>query len=260
MQPSGVLGLDGFTTVFRADLVGRMGADTIDELAERAIDSGIGLLVIDTLGKLARLENENDNSEWARAMEPLQNAAHRGLAILVLRHERKGGGEVGESGRGGSAASGDVDVILAIRRPQGNQPSNRRVLESVGRYRETPDELVIELDESANEYVVLGDRDAVTLGDCVKAVRAADLVGQKRIDEWAELTSHARSTVQRAFNEGMQAGWCQRSGTGRRGDPYLFEVTPSGTEYVSAQPSLTVGSTNTNVEDDYPASAWDPAA
>ena len=78
----------------------------------RALDGGYGLLVVDTLGKLARLENENDNSEWMRAMEPLQNAAHRGLALAVVRHEKKGGGEVGESGRGGSQVDADIAAAL----------------------------------------------------------------------------------------------------------------------------------------------------
>jgi hypothetical protein len=47
-------------------------------------------------------------------------AGSAGLAVLMLRHERKGGGEVGESGRGSSAFAGAVDVILQLKRPEGN--------------------------------------------------------------------------------------------------------------------------------------------
>lgn len=55
-------------------------------------------------------------------MAPLQDAAHAGLTVIVCRHERKGGGDVGDSGRGSSATWGDVDIILQLRRPEGHQP------------------------------------------------------------------------------------------------------------------------------------------
>ena len=72
------------------------------------------------LGKLAQVQEENDAGEGGRVMVPLQDAAHAGMAVIVCRHERKGGGDVGESGRGSSAIRGDVDVILQLRRPEGN--------------------------------------------------------------------------------------------------------------------------------------------
>lgn len=69
-----------------------------------------------------------------------------------------------ESGRGSSQASGDVDIIAALRRPEGNQPTNRRVIETLGRYSEvTPEKIVIELVDGA--YRLLGADEAVATAD-----------------------------------------------------------------------------------------------
>ena len=95
-----------------------------------ARQDGYDVVVFDTIGKLAGIRDENDAGEWSAAMTPLQDLAASGRAVIVARHDRKGGGEVGDSGRGSSQASGDVDIILALRRPEGNQPANRRVIES----------------------------------------------------------------------------------------------------------------------------------
>ena len=168
-------------------------ADLVQTIAEDAMRDGYGLLVIDTLAKLAGIVNENDSGECALAMVPLQNAAHDGLAILVCRHERKSGGEVGESGRGSSAISGDVDVILQLRRPEGNQPSTRRVIESLSRYSETPEKVVIELTEDG--YVLLGDEEAVSLADALRMVSA--LIGgrlaRKTAGPWTSWPTKGRS-------------------------------------------------------------------
>ena len=69
---------------------------------------GRDVVVFDTLGKLARVRDENSAPDWSAAMTPLQDLATSGRAVFVLRHDRKGGGDVGESGRGSSQASGDV--------------------------------------------------------------------------------------------------------------------------------------------------------
>src|SRR5262249_27827100 len=67
-------------------------------------------------------------------MYPLQIvAAMEGLAVVVARHERKAGGDVGDSARGGSAFAGAVDTILSIRRPNGNQPLTFRTIRTFSR-------------------------------------------------------------------------------------------------------------------------------
>lgn len=213
--------------VFRAEVAGLAWPALVATVAADARRDGYGLLVVDTLGKLAQVKEENDAGEGGRVMAPLQDAAHAGLAVIVCRHERKGGGEVGESGRGSSAISGDVDVILQLRRPEGNQPGNRRVIESLSRYSETPEKVVIELTEDG--FVLLGDEEAVTLNDALRKVSAHlhGLFEQKETATLDELVSEldmTRAAIQRALKELMYRGDVGRSGQGKRNDPYRYAL------------------------------------
>lgn len=162
-QPALLEREDEMRVLYRRDVAHIAWADLIRLITADALAGNYTMLVIDTIGKLAGIKNENDAGEWATAMAPLQDAAHDGLAVLLARHDRKSGGEVGESGRGSSQASGDVDIILSLRRPEGNQPKARRVIESLSRYAATPEKVVVELTEEG--YVLLGDEEAVSLAD-----------------------------------------------------------------------------------------------
>ena len=213
--------------VFRADVAGLPWPHLIAQVAADAKRDGYGLLVVDTLGKLAQVKEENDAGEGGRLMVPLQDAAHNGLAVIVCRHERKGGGDVGESGRGSSAISGDVDVILQLRRPEGNQPKSRRVIESLSRYSETPEKVVIELTEEG--YVLLGDEEAVTLNDALRKVPAhlRGLFEQKEsatLDELVNELDMTRAAIQRALKELEFRQEVERTGEGKRGSPYRFAL------------------------------------
>ncbi|HEY5484444.1 MAG TPA: hypothetical protein VIK31_11660, partial [Propionibacteriaceae bacterium] len=57
---------------------------------------------MDTLPQFAGLRGdaENNSGDALEAIGPLQLLAADGFAILVTRHDRKSGGEVGESARG----------------------------------------------------------------------------------------------------------------------------------------------------------------
>ena len=92
-------------------------------------------------------------------MLPLQAlATELNIAVVVTRHERRAGGQVGESARGSTAISGDVDQILQLTRTGGDAHQSERWLKAVGRYDETPAELRIELDRGT--YRVVGPDDA----------------------------------------------------------------------------------------------------
>lgn len=219
---------DELRIVLRGDVVGMGWSDLIAIATADAIRDGYGLIVVDTFGKLAGLQDENDAGATGKAMIPLQNAAHAGLAVIVCRHDRKGGGEVGESGRGSSAISGDVDVILALRRPEGKQPANRRVIETLSRYAETPEKVVIELTDEG--YVLLGPAEAVALHDGLRIVSA--LIGgeneQKEswtVDELVTESGLTRATTQRALHELRYRGDVIESGKGRRGDPIRYAAS-----------------------------------
>lgn len=119
---------------------------------DKVLATGARLVVVDTLSKLAGFQDDAENVSGAAmaAMTPLQAlASELNIVVLVLRHDRKSGGEVGESARGSSAMGGDVDVIIQLTRVGGEGHERQRYLKTLSRFDETPAELTIELVDGA---------------------------------------------------------------------------------------------------------------
>jgi hypothetical protein len=184
-------------------------------------------------------------------MSPAQDLAASGRAVILCRHDRKGGGDVGDSGRGSSQASGDVDIILALRRPEGHQPSNRRVIESLSRFRQTPEKIVVEL--GPDGYVLLGTDEAVAAADARSFVSAA--LGSEYQQTSNGLTTAAlvelgkehspavtRWAIQAALASLTAAGQLIRAGKGKAGDPYTYTPSAESAETQSYTAADNIGS------------------
>ncbi|CAN5863192.1 hypothetical protein BH24CHL6_BH24CHL6_09320 [soil metagenome] len=200
---------------------------------------GARLLVIDTLSRFASLRgtSENDAGAADEAMAPLQQAAaEHGLAIVVARHERKGGGPVEEAGRGSSAFGGAADILLNLRRPEGNQRRTVRMLRGLSRFDSVPDELMIELTDEG--YVALGDRAALVAAETRAALLEClpsdpDLaIG---IDRLMEVAEAPRTTTQRELTTLVAEERVARIGKGRSGSPFRYHLVTTD-ESLSAHP------------------------
>ena len=90
---------------------------------------------IDTLPALARIAGEGENQAGTSlaVMEPLAELTADGLAVGLTFHERKSGGELGESGRGSSAFAGAVDTIVQMKGTKGLRDTCRE-LHAIGRF------------------------------------------------------------------------------------------------------------------------------
>jgi hypothetical protein len=74
-----------------------------------------GLVFIDTLAIWAGIEDENDAAKVTRALGAVMALAQRtGLAIILVHHTRKGGGDHGEAIRGSGAMLGTVDIAAEL--------------------------------------------------------------------------------------------------------------------------------------------------
>jgi len=115
------------------------------DLREFITEHQIRLVLLDTLPQFWEVRDENDNAQVIREVKPfLDLARSTQAAVVLLHHERKSGGEHGRGIRGGSALFGMVDqAILLDRQPGG--ATNQRVLKTIGRYDESPSEVVVEL-------------------------------------------------------------------------------------------------------------------
>jgi len=224
---AGLVDRDDLHLLFWRDTRGVGWPGVVDAAAERCRETGAGLLIIDTLPQFAGMtgDTENDAGAALEAMGPLQAVAADGMGVIVSRHDRKGGGEVGESGRGSSAFAGAVDVILALRRGDGESRPTIRHLHALSRFDETPDELVIELTDAG--YVALGSAVNFALEEAKAAVLAT--VGEDPLTtvQLVESTGLKRTAVYAALAELVENGLIERDGKGTRGDPFRFLTVAS---------------------------------
>jgi hypothetical protein len=142
-------------------------------------------------------------------------------------HERKSGGEVSDAARGSSAAGGVADVLMSLRKPDGNHPETMRKISSISRFPETPTEIVIDwtLD---NEYAVIdGNSNAVTRDrDTRKILDVLPFFADqaKTVKLLREQTGESESTIRRALRE-LHA---VLSGSGEKGDPFKYHRREPG--------------------------------
>ena len=93
MERAGLLGREDFHVLSFGDTRGVAWPDVVRAAVIQAKRVGAGLLAVDTLSQWAGLsgDSENDSGTAIEAMNPLQFAAAQGLAVIVVRHERKSG-------------------------------------------------------------------------------------------------------------------------------------------------------------------------
>jgi hypothetical protein len=66
-------------------------------------------------------------------------ATGAGLAVLLVHHQRKGGGQDGDAVRGSGAIFAAVDMLIEVERPTGDgTPATHRQLVATGRWQNAP--------------------------------------------------------------------------------------------------------------------------
>ena len=194
----------------------------ISDLRRFIQENGIGLVLIDTISRFWNVKDENNNAEIIREVSPLLDLAHEtNTAIGFLHHDRKSGGDDGRGIRGGSALFGLVDQAILLDRRQGGTQTQRS-LKTLGRYAESPKELLIDLIE--DEYQVLGTPDEV--GKLAALTKIREALGPEPMDT-KTLTKEAglkERETRRALEELFEKNEVIREGEGKRGDPYTYRV------------------------------------
>jgi len=227
LERARLLERDDLYIVLWRDVRGTSWPSVVDGAVALCAKVGASLLIVDTLPQFAAMvgDSENDAGAALEAMEPLQAAAAHGLGIVVSRHDRKAGGDVGESGRGSSAFAGAVDIVLALRRGDGESRATIRHLHALSRFEETPDELVIELTDAG--YAALGSAINFAVEEAKRAVLAA-LAGEPLTTaQIVEATALKRTTIYAALAELVEAGTLGREGKGNKGDPFRYFTVAS---------------------------------
>jgi putative DNA primase/helicase len=192
---------------------------------------GARLLIIDTLPQFAgiRGEAENNAGDALAAIQPVQAACGTGLAVIVVAHDRKAGGEVGSSTRGSSAYAGAVDIIVQLKKADGPGTARPtlRVLSALSRFDETPEELTIERMDDGT-FVALEPKDAFETTRIQQAI--LECAGRSEADAKSladfldEIPKSKRPTVNKVLTGLVAQGVMRRVGEGGKTHPYRFFV------------------------------------
>ncbi len=116
--------------------------EDIQRLKKWVLEKQIGLVVIDTLDKYWRVQDENSASQTVASLSGLIDLTQStNVTVILIHHIRKAPGRDGSDIRGSSAIFGTVDVSLTLRRDK----DPIRKLETQARYDQIPEALILEL-------------------------------------------------------------------------------------------------------------------
>jgi hypothetical protein len=144
-----------------------------------------------------------------------------------------------------------VDIVLSIRRPEGNPRPTLRAIHALSRFDETPDALVIELTREG--YTALGTQEAVAAQEAERALLDAMPTSEAAAQRLDELTEGLPSTKRTVAYEVVAAlfarGDVRRVGEGKRGKPYRYWRPPTAAEGGAIHSSAASTSIRTNESD-----------
>ena len=224
LHRAGLLGRDDLHVLHRGDAWSVPWPQVVRAAVNKCREVGAGLLVVDTVAPFAGLKGDKENNagDQQEAFEPLAWARDQGLAVIANRHERKSSGDVGDSARGSNAFTAAADVIISIRRPEGNCKPTIREIHALSRFSETPDKLTIELTDDGYE---VRDSAAVSVGQAedtiltIAPVSEEDALG---VEEIVKISGVGRTTAQKALTNLVMRGRLLETGRGVKGDPHRY--------------------------------------
>jgi hypothetical protein len=193
------------------------------------------LVIVDTLIQLVPIGDINDYARTARALQPLLALTRRSNAhVLCLHHARKSGGSHGAEGLGSQALSGTVDVILSLKRED-----HSRIISSTQRRGRPLEDSVLRLNEDTGLVELTGTKKALDT-----ALRGEEIITfLKEQEEPVRMaTIQAALRIKRKpLNDRLRAlveqGKIGCTGSGKRGDPYLYFWSSSPSWSWSSSPS-----------------------
>lgn len=124
----------------------------LSDLVAECKKHSVELVVFDTLSSFWPITDENSAPNVVEALKPLRLLTQNNLAVLLVHHERKSGGEHGAESRGSGAIAAFVDILVNLKRPPKGGSPNTRVISTISRFDDNPERLVIELNDG--EYVI----------------------------------------------------------------------------------------------------------
>lgn len=192
-------------------------------LSKLRAQEGYRLVIMDTISRFWPVQNEGDAVQVLQALTPLLTITRQcGFALLLIHHTRKSGGAEGNAFRGSNALMGTADIGVEFGRITPWDRGRRRRLDSLSRYGETPDSLIIELGEDGYHTAAEGaalEKDVMLL---------VTMEGSATAEQVAETSGQSLRSAQRTLAEMVARGVLDRTGTGGPRSPFHFTLKAAG--------------------------------
>lgn len=177
------------------------------------------LLVIDVLQKFCRVKDLNDYAQVTRALEPLMSTARdENCHILLTHHAGKADRADGDDILGSTGLLGGVDTSINIKKRD-----TRRTFFTIQRYGENVPETVLSLRPDGS-LEGAGSRQEVETEETLPLILAALEEGPLVEKEVWGRVERNHGIVAKALRLLVEQGRVGRTGTGKKGDPYTYEI------------------------------------
>lgn len=180
------------------------------------------LVVIDTMQKFIHAQDLNDYAEVSDLLEPLTQIARKsGSHVMFVHHLSKG--QTGDEQQilGSTAIFGAVDTALLMNK---RSDTGIRTLKSVQRYGRNLEEIALRLDPVSGHVSAAGNVEQLqveeTVGKIISFVAEPESETSIRDSLGGDL-----GIVAKAIRTAVQDGRLERTGSGKRGSPFLYQRT-----------------------------------
>ena len=196
---------------------------SLNNIMNFIVQNHVVLVIVDTLSLFWTVSDENNNAMVVQQIKPILELARiTGCSICLVHHTNKAGGDRGRDIRGASSLLGIVDQSMVLEDRQGGK-SNQRVLKTLGRFDESPPELILELQD--DEWKNLGtgaeaiqkNQNELVLRVLTHDPQTVDMVALK-----TDLSSQKQ--VRRSLKILTDQGRVVETGEGKKGDPHAYQL------------------------------------
>lgn len=181
------------------------------------------LVIIDTLFRFVNITDGNDYAKVTAALTPLLSLARdNGAHLMVIHHARKGGGDGGDSMLGSTAIFGSVDTAIILKRTE-----SKRTIETQQRYGVDMEPTVLMFDEATQTTSLGGTKEEDDVQHVADEIYnflfdQTEPCAEKTIEEAVE----GRTGLKRkALRDLVAKGTIQRTGAGKRNEPYFYSCS-----------------------------------
>lgn len=211
-----------------ATLTAHDAAERLDATLESHTE--IKLVVVDMIVDLLDVVDFNDYSKMAQKLRPLMALGHkRKVQLLCIHHAGKNARASASAALLGSTAlAGGVDNIILL----GRDARGRRFIKTECRYGEDMDETMLDFNPERQSFR-LGESMAEAQEKTTQSVEdrmAEDIVmylranpGRTMAEIWKGVNGRHK-TKSEIVQAGLDNGTIVRTGTGKKGNPYIYSI------------------------------------